>query len=243
MTALYDRIGTGYSACRRADPRIAARIEAALGHARTVVNVGAGTGSYEPGGREVTAVEPSAEMIRQRPPGSAPAIQASAEDLPFADDSFDAAMAVLTVHHWRDPRKGLAELRRVSRGPVVVLTFEHRHPGAWIGDYLPALRELDAGQTLPFEVYAEVLGDLAIEVVPVPHDCVDGFLYAHWRRPEAYLDPVVRAGSSSFRVLSGLDEGLERLADDLASGEWERRYGNLLALDEFDAGYRLVIGS
>ena len=243
MSALYDRIGTGYSLVRQPDPRIAAQIDAALGMAKTVVNVGAGAGSYEPAGRQVTAVEPSAEMIRQRPPGAAPAVQASAEALPFADDSFDAAMAILTVHHWRDQPRGLAEMRRVARGPVVVLTFEHGHPGTWLGDYLPQLREHDARQTLPFEEYPRRLGEIEVTPVPVPHDCIDGFLYAFWRRPEAYLDPAVRAGSSSFRVLPGLDAGLSRLAADLAGGEWERRYGHLLALDEFDAGYRLVVGS
>ena len=243
MSALYDRIGSGYSQVRRSDPRIAAQIDAALGGAETVVNVGAGAGSYEPAGRQVTAVEPSAEMIRQRPPGAVPAIRASAEALPFADDSFDAAMAVLTVHHWSDQRRGLAELRRVAHGPVVVLTFEHGHPGTWLGDYLPQLRKHDAGQTLPFEEYRRELGEIEVTPVPVPHDCIDGFLYAFWRRPEAYLDPAVRAGSSSFRVLPGLDAGLQRLADDLASGAWDRRYGHLRRWDEFDAGYRLVVTS
>jgi SAM-dependent methyltransferase len=241
VSALYDRIGTGYSLVRQPDPRIAARIDAALGKAKTVVNVGAGAGSYEPAGRQVTAVEPSAEMIRQRSPGAAPAVRASAEALPFADDSFEAAMAILTVHHWSDQPRGLAEMRRVARGPVVVLTFAHGHPGTWLGDYLPQLREHDAGQTLPFEEYSRRLGEIEVTPVPVPHDCIDGFLYAYWRRPEAYLDPAVRAGSSSFRVLPGLDAGLSRLAADLASGEWERRYGHLLALEEFDAGYRLVV--
>jgi len=241
MTALYDRIGTGYSAARRPDPRIAARIEAALGDARTVVNVGAGTGSYEPAGCEVTAVEPSAEMISQRPAGAARAFRASAEDLPFPDDAFDAAMAVLTVHHWQDQRKGLSELRRVSRGPVVVLTFEQGHPGTWLGEYLPEIMTLDAILTMPFEVYSDLLGDVTVAPLPIPHDCVDGFLYAFWRRPEAYLDPIVRSGISTFHLLDGLDPGLQRLADDLASGEWDRRYGHLRQWDEFDAGYRLVV--
>ena len=239
--ALYDRIGTGYSAVRRADPRIAALIDAALGEARTVVNVGAGTGSYEPAGRQVTAIEPSAEMIRQRPAHAAPAVQASAEDLPFPDNSFDAAMAVLTVHHWRDQAKGLAELRRVARGRVVVLTFQPGHPGTWLGDYLPGLRELDAKQAPPLGLYRRELGEVTIAPVPIPHDCVDGFLYAFWRRPEAYLDPAIRAGSSSFHVLADVEAGLTRLADDLVSGAWVSRYGHLLELEEYDAGYRLVV--
>jgi SAM-dependent methyltransferase len=241
MSALYDRIGSGYSVLRRSDPRIAARIDAALGDARTVVNVGAGAGSYEPAGREVMAVEPSSEMIAQRPAGAAPAIRACAEALPFPADAFDAAMAVLTVHHWSDQPRGLAELRRVARGPVVVLTFEPGHPGTWLGDYLPQLRELDAQQTLSFDEYRRQLGEIEVSPVPIPHDCIDGFLYAFWRRPEAYLDPQVRVGSSSFHVLADLDKGLGRLADDLATGAWAWRYGHLLELNEYDAGYRLVV--
>ncbi|WP_305095978.1 class I SAM-dependent methyltransferase [Croceibacterium aestuarii] len=238
---LYDRIGLDYANLRKPDPRIAARIEAALGDAKTIVNVGAGTGSYEPTRREVTAVEPSAAMIAQRPAGSAPVVQARAEALPFPDDSFDAAMAVLTVHHWTDPLQGLREMRRVARGPVAVLTFEQGHPGTWLGDYLPEIRALDAGQTIPFEDYRRALGEIDVQTVPIPHDCSDGFLYAYWRRPEAYLDPQVRSGSSTFHVLTGLEPGLARLTDDLASGAWRRRYGDLLTLDEFDAGYRLVV--
>lgn len=240
---LYDRIGTGYSALRRTDPRIAARIEAALGDARTVINVGAGAGSYEPAGREVTAVEPSGEMIAQRPVGAAPAVQASAEHLPFPTDASDAAMAVLTVHHWAHKARGLSEMRRVARGRVVILTFDPAHPGTWLGDYLPELRALDARQMPPIDDYARWIGDVMVSPVPIPHDCLDGFLYAFWRRPEAYLDPAVRTGSSSFRLLGGLDAGLHRLADDLANGAWDRRYGHLRELEEFDAGYRLIVST
>lgn len=240
---LYDRIGTGYSAQRRTDPRIAARIEAALGDARMVINVGAGAGSYEPAGRKVTAVEPSGEMIAQRPAGAAPAVQASAEHLPFPTDAFDAAMAVLTVHHWTHKADGLREMRRVARGRVVILTFDPAHSGTWLGDYLPELRALDARQMPPMDDYARWLCDVMVSPVPIPHDCRDGFLHAFWRRPEAYLDPAVRAGSSSFRLLAGLDAGLRRLADDLASGAWDRRYGHLRELEEFDAGYRLVVAT
>jgi SAM-dependent methyltransferase len=243
VTALYDRIGEGYAAARRGDPRLAAIIERALGAAERVVNVGAGTGNYEPSGRQVTAVEPSAEMIRQRPPGAAPVVQASAEALPFADDSFDAAMATLTVHHWSDQRQGLAEMRRVATGPVVVLTFEPGHPGTWLGDYLPAIRALDATQAPPLALYREALGPIDVMPVPIPHDCADGFLYAYWRRPEAYLNPAVRAASSTFHVLPDLDAGLAKLAEDLASGAWHARYGDVLEQDAYDAGYRLVVAS
>lgn len=241
MSTNYDRIGTGYSATRSADPRIAARIEAALGDARSVINVGAGSGSYEPADRAVTAVEPSATMIAQRPAGSAPVIQASAEALPFPDRQFDAAMAILTVHHWSDQRQGLRELRRVARGPVAILTFDPAHPGCWLGDYLPELRALDREQMPPLDLYREVLGQVSIVPVRIPADCRDGFLYAWWRRPEAYLDPAIRAGMSSFRRLDGLDGGLARLARDLASGAWQRDNAALLNLAEYDCGYRLVI--
>jgi len=240
MTALYDTIGVDYANLRRPDPRIAAMIEAALGPAQTVVNVGAGAGSYEPAGRDVTAVEPSLEMIRQRPPGAARAIQSSAEALPFADASFDAAMAVLTVHHWSDKAKGMAELRRVSRGPVVVLTFDPAHR-PWLTDYLPQLAALDEAQMPAMSDYARWLGPVSIVPVPIPHDCIDGFLYAWWRRPEAYFDPRIRAGSSSFWALGDVAEGLERLRSDLASGEWDRRYPGLRDADSYDAGYRLVV--
>lgn len=240
MTALYDTIGLNYQDLRRPDPRIAAVIDAALGNARTVVNVGAGTGSYEPAHRQVTAVEPSAAMITKRAPGAAKAVQASADDLPFADDAFDAAMAVLTIHHWPDKSAGLRELRRVTRGPIVLLTFD---PASrpWLTDYLPELATLDEANMPAMSDYARWLGPVSIAPVPVPHDCSDGFLYAYWRRPAAYLDPVIRSGSSSFWALPNLDEGLNRLEADLRSGAWQARHAELLDAETYDAGYRLVI--
>lgn len=240
MAAKYDSIGVNYAELRRPDPRIAAAIHAALGPAQTVLNVGAGTGSYEPGDRQVTAVEPSVEMIRKRPPGAAPAVRASAEALPFADRSFDAAMAILTLHHWRDIAAGLGEMRRVTRGPVVLLTFD---PTArpWPTDYLPQLAALDERQFPAMDAYAGWLGPVSIAPVQIPHDCTDGFLYAWWRRPHAYLDPHIRSGSSSFWALDDVDAGLERLRADLASGAWERRHAGLLDLASYDAGYRLVV--
>lgn len=240
MPALYDRIGTSYASLRKPDPRIARQINDALGEAQTVLNVGAGTGSYEPVDRAVTAVEPSIEMIRKRPPDAASVLQALAENLPFEDKAFDAAMAILTVHHWADQAAGLRELRRVTRGPIVILTFD---PAArpWLTDYLPELSALDEEAMPRMSDYARFLGDVEVRPVLVPHDCTDGFLYAYWRRPEAYLDPAIRAGSSSFWKLDNLEAGLGRLADDLASGAWARRYAALLDADSYDAGYRLVI--
>lgn len=232
-----------YADLRKPDPRIAAHIWRSLGEARTVLNVGAGTGSYEPADREVTAIEPSLEMIRQRPPGAAPATRGGAEALPFPDRSFDAAMAVLTVHHWCDKGRGLQEMRRVSRGPVVLLTFDPTHGENWLLDYFPGLATLDDEQMPPLYEYERHLGAVEIFPVPVPHDCSDGFLYAYWRRPVAYLDPRIRKGMSSFWALGDIDHGLDRLAHDLDSGEWARRYGTLLERDEIDAGYRLVVSA
>jgi SAM-dependent methyltransferase len=205
-----------------------------------VLNVGAGTGSYEPADRQLTALEPSREMIRQRPAAAAPAIQGRAETLPFPNRSFDAAMAVLTVHHWTDKGRGLREMRRVSKGPVVLLTFDPAYRDNWLLDYFPGLAALDDEQMPQLSEYARHLGPVEVCLVPVPHDCSDGFLYAYWRRPAAYLDPRIRSGMSSFWALGAVDQGLARLAADLSSGEWERRYGALLQRDAIDAGYRLV---
>lgn len=239
MPAIYDIIGINYADLRRPDPCIALAIAGALGPAETVLNVGAGTGSYEPVGRRVTAVEPSREMIRQRAADAAPAIQASAEELPFDDNSFDAAMAVLTVHHWTDKGRGLREMRRVTRGPVVLLTFDPAFRSAWLADYLPDLVALDATQMPAMADYEKALGPVRVVPVPVPFDCTDGFLYAYWRRPAAYLDPRIRAGISSFWTIRA-EEGLRRLEEDLASGAWEERHAELLGLEELDLGYRMV---
>jgi SAM-dependent methyltransferase len=241
----YDASRAAYAATRRADPRLAAAIEAALGDARTVLNVGAGAGSYESADREVIAVEPSATMRAQRPPGAPEAIAAEAESLPFADASVDAATAVLTVHHWRDPERGLRELRRVARGPVVVLTFDPDQVGAFwlVRDYLPEVGELDRARFPPIADLVAALGGGAVERVPIPHDCRDGFLGAFWRRPERYLEPAVRPGISTFGELDPqvLERALTRLRDDLDSGRWRRRYGGLLSREELDLGYRLVV--
>ena len=240
---LYDRIGSGYTTTRREDPRIARAIHAALGDARSVLNVGAGTGSYEPRDRAVVAVEPSAVMIAQRPPGAAPVVRASAESLPFPDDSFDAAMAVLSDHHWADRAGGLRELRRVARERTVVFTWDQSLADAFwlIRDYLPAFKRLPG---MPIEDVARSLGGARVEPVPVPWDCVDGFFHAFWRRPEAYLDPRVRAGTSVFARLDDRDvaEMVRRLRADLESGVWEQRNAGLRALDELDCGHRLVVG-
>jgi len=240
MPASYDTIGINYSDLRKPDRRIEAVIGKALGSAKTVLNVGAGAGSYEPRDRQVTAIEPSMEMIGQRRKGSAPAIQGYAEDLPFDDNSFDASMAILTVHHWADKEKGLSELLRVTRGPVVLLTFDPSYRGIWLTDYFPELVTLDEGQMPRMTDYEHWLGPLEIADVPIPHDCTDGFLYAYWRRPGAYLDPRIRSGMSSFWAIDNVSTGLEKLESDLDTGAWAQLYSHLLDLDVCDLGYRLV---
>lgn len=240
MAARYDLIGINYAELRRPDPRIAATLSRALGSARTVLNVGAGTGSYEPPDRWVTAVEPSIEMIRKRKASATPVIQARADRLAFRDRAFDAAMAILTVHHWPDKEAGLREIRRVTRGPIVLLTFDPAQR-PWPTDYFPALIDLDEAQMPKMADYSRWLGTVSVEPLPIPHDCTDGFLYAYWRRPEAYLDARISSGSSSFWSIGGLEAGLACLARDLESGEWDRRYGHLRRQSDHDAGYRLVI--
>jgi SAM-dependent methyltransferase len=242
----YDASRAAYTATRRADPRIAAAIERALGDARTVLNVGAGAGSYESPEREVTAVEPSPTMRAQRPADAPEAVDARAEELPFDNDSFEAATAILTVHHWADPARGLRELRRVARGRVVVLTFDpHEVDSFWlVRDYLPEIGAIDRARIPTIPAVVEGLGGEAdIERVPIPHDCRDGFLGAFWRRPERYLEPAARPGISSFGELDRdvLERALERLRNDVDSGAWRRRYGGLLSREELDIGYRLVV--
>jgi SAM-dependent methyltransferase len=239
----YESHGRGYARQRRADPRIAARIEAALGDARTVVNVGAGAGSYEPRDRWVLAVEPSATMRAQRAPDAAPCLAGSAESLPLDDDSVDAAMACVTVHHWRDRAAGLAELRRVARGPVVVFTFDLAGLIGWQRDYFrePIVLEQPRFGT-PEEIAAELGGTTRIESIPTPADCADGFFEAFWNRPEAMLDPIVRASQSIWELLEpGAEERIfERLGADLASGRWDEEHGAVRALTDYEGALRLI---
>jgi SAM-dependent methyltransferase len=248
-SALYDRIGRHYTDTRREDPRIARAIVHALGDARSVLNVGAGSGSYEPRDHEVVAVEPSQVMIAQRPPGAAPVVQATAEALPFDDNSFDAAMVVLSDHHWHDRARALCELGRVARRRVLLFNADPaRAEEFWLTrDYLPGFLRLiperyrrRGAWTDEFE---DVFGHAHTHPVVIPHDCHDGFYGAYWRRPEAYLDPSVREGISVFARLSKpeIDRALTRLRQDLDSGAWRARHAGLLALDELDLGYYIVI--
>ena len=245
MHPVYDRIGRRYAAYRRPDERIAAQIEAALGTAKRVLDVGAGTGSYEVGSRMYVAVEPSTVMLGQRARDAGPAVRGAAEQLPFEDRSFDAAMAILTIHHWRDAALGIAEMRRTTDGPIVILTWDAEHfaDTFWlVGEYLPEV----AMHELPLTTLRRVrdlLGPCRVESVLVPHDCRDGFFAAYWRRPEMYLDEGARASISALALLEpGVVERMVReLRADLDSGRWHQRHRDLLERDEYDAGYRLVV--
>ena len=238
---LYDAIGDGYSGARRTEPRIARSIWKALGSATRILNVGAGTGSYEPPDRCVIALEPSATMRAQRPAGAAPCVAGIAESLPFADQSFDAAMAILSDQHWQHPVRGLREMQRVARRVVVFQWDDRFMPDYWlVRDYLPEVLDLLARPTL--EERARTLG-ARMEPVLIPWDCVDGFFHAYWRRPEAYLNEAVRRGSSPWARVGrqAEDRAVRRLREDLESGQWQVRNRHLLEMDEADLGARLLV--
>lgn len=242
----YGLIGRGYSQYRQPEPAFAAAIRAALGDARTLVNVGAGAGSYEPTHLEVTAVEPSPAMRAQRPAGAAPVVDAVAEDLPFADHAFDAALASFTVHQWRDLRAGLREARRVSRGPVVILTCD---PAAlqrsWLMNYAPDVIATEARRYPPIAELASGLGGaVSVQQLPIPLGCADGFSEAYYGRPEALLDPGARRANSawSFVGQEAVDRFERTLRADLASGRWDHRYGHLRTQRTYDGSLRLVVG-
>ena len=243
----YDKIGIGYRAYRRPDARIAAHILHAIGAVESILNIGAGAGSYEPSSQRVIAVEPSATMIRQRPAGSAPCVQAVAEALPFQDRSFDAAMAVLTVQHWSRMTDGLRELRRVTAGRIVILTWDPEfNEQFWLTrDYLPEILELDRARFPKLATLEQQLGPLQMERLFIPGDCTDGFRSAYWKRPQAYLDRQVQRSISSFAQLDAevVERATSKLAEDLASGEWARRNRELESCDALDVGYRILISS
>lgn len=247
MVTRYDAIGHGYARQRREDPRLRESIHAALGAARSVVNVGAGAGSYEPRDRYVVAVEPSDVMAAQRPRELAPALRASAGELPLRDGSVDAAMAILTIHHWDDEREcGLRELRRVARGPVVILTYDARVSSCLrlVADYLPELRALDESIfPTPESLSAALGGQVTVTPIPIARDFTDWMLGAMWAHPERVLDADARASTSGFaRLAPGIVQRVVReVQRDLDDGSWDRRHGHLRTLAEYDAGLRLVV--
>ncbi len=240
----YNKLGHTYSRFRQEDPRLAERIHRALGDAQTVLNVGAGTGAYEPSDRWVLAVEPSAVMRANRPSGSPPAIDARAEALPFDDGAVDAAMACATIHHWQPAEAGLAEMRRVARGPVVIFTLELECVPDWQREYLA---EGIASQQSLFPTIDRVTtalgGEIHVERIPTPGDCVDGFFEAYWRRPEALLNPAVRASQSVWSAVEPEVEErmVRRLAEGLASGRWDADYGHLREQTDYDGSVRLIV--
>jgi len=238
----YDAIGRSYSRRRQPDPRLAARIEEWIGRDSNVLNVGAGTGSYEPVRSGVVAVDPSAVMLSQRAPSAAPAVRAVAESLPFQDQAFDVVLAILTVHHWNDQRRGLEECARVARDRVVILTWDPGAEGFWlVRDYFPEILAIDRRIFPSMELLSAVFGQIDVQPLAIPGDCVDGFLGAYWQRPEAYLDEEVRGGISAFGRLASINAGLQRLKRDLTSGNWERRNAELRCRVNLDVGYRLVV--
>lgn len=240
----YDVIGRAYSRARREDPYIARQIHDALGSTGSVVNIGAGTGNYEPTDRDVVAVEPSMEMIAQRTGRSAPALRAVAEALPFRDRSFDVALAVITLHHWNDPVSGLREMARVARRQVVVFFEPSQTQNFWAFDYFPTSTGLPTVQDPPGErMLTEHLDLREIRTVLVPRDCIDGFGVAFWARPEALLDPEIQAGMSWLAMLPAAERarGTAQLRSDLDSGEWDRRHGHLRNESSFDGGYRIAL--
>lgn len=241
----YESRGGAYAEHRRADSRIEAMVHAALGDARTVINVGAGAGSYEPADRYVVAVEPSARMRSQRPAHGVPAIDATAESLPFDDHVFDAGMAMVTVHQWSDAASGLRELRRVTAGPVVILTFDGAALGEfWLADYVPELIAAERLRYQPLEWIGEQLGGSTdIRPVPVPIDCSDGFAEAFYARPERFLEPEVRAAQSAWGFVPDDAEtrAIAQLAADLADGTWHRRYGHLPEQPSYLGSLRLLV--
>ena len=244
LTPKYDVIGRGYTTNRRPDPRWAALIESRLGDARRVVNVGAGTGSYEPTGREVVAVEPSSVMVAQRTPGAAPAVRGSGDALPIRTGGADAAMAILTIHHWGDWRRGLAELCRVAPRRLI-LTIDHQvHARFWLlADYLPDVAASVRTTRPALDDITDALRVAETIDLPLPPDLVDGVLGSQWCNPEAYLDPMVRANTSPLALAdpAHVSAGIARLEHDLASGAWHARHGHLLQRPDYDLGYRLLV--
>lgn len=240
---LYDKIGTRYSQYRKPDSRIEAAILREIGDRQRILNLGAGAGAYEPADRDVVALEPSAVMISQRSANTAPVVQGQAECLPFKDNSFDIALAILTIHHWSDLEKGLHEALRVAQKKLVLLTWIGFVEDFWLVDYLPQIKEIDAQLFPSIAGLEQILGPVRVVPIPIPYDCTDGFLCAYWRRPHFYLDETARSAISTFARIKNIQEGLRRLEKDLESGLWQNRYQRLLNKMSMDFGYRLLVSA
>ena len=241
MSINYDLLAPDYQQYRIPDARIAARINHHIPPGSKVLNVGAGQGSYEPAYCNVTAIEPSREMISRRPPASAPAIEGCAENLPFEDNSFDIALAILTIHHWLDVQKGVRELARVARSKVVILTWNGNYGDFWLPDYIPQIVTADTGLFPTTDRLSEWLGGaISEEIVSIPHDCTDGMMCAYWRRPEMYLNATARLAISTFSKLGDTGAELDCLRSDIISGRWHQKYQALLGRQSLECGYTLI---
>ena len=241
MNPLYDKIGTRYSQYRKPDKRIAAAIFKEVGSLQRILNLGAGIGAYEPEDRDVVALEPSQVMISQRTANGPAAVQGQAESLPFKDNTFDIAMAILTIHHWVDIKKGLHEALRVARNRLVLLTWVGFVEDFWLTDYLPQIKDIDEPLFPSIEQLEKILGAVRVLSLPIPYDCTDGFLCAYWRRPHLYLNKAARSAISTFSRIKDIREGLQNLEKDLKSGLWHKRYQCLLNKESMDFGYRIVV--
>ena len=243
VSPLYDRIGVQYSQYRKPDIRIGAALMRAIGDRQKILNLGAGVGAYEPLDRDVVALEPSRVMISQRPRNIAPVVQGQAERLPFKDNAFDICMAILTLHHWSDIEAGLKEAIRVARKRLLLLTWIGFTEEFWLVDYLPQIKKIDAPLFPSIDQLEEIIGPVRVVPVPIRHDCTDGFLCAYWRRPHLYLDARARRAISTFSRMTNFRDGLHRLNKDLKSGQWHKRYHDLLKKDSMDYGYRIVVSA
>lgn len=241
MSVNYDKLAESYRSYRKPDPRIAERILFHIDDSRRILNVGAGIGSYEPEDREIVAVEPSHEMISQRKCSKAISIQGAAEYLPFKDNTFDISMAILTMHHWADLPSGLKEMVRVSTDKIILFTWIGYGNEFWLENYIPEIVGVDYELFPTLEELDRILGGVSVETIEIPHDCSDGFMCAYWRRPEAYLDPNIRKAISTFSRIPDVQNGLDRLQDEIDSGEWRKKHARLLEKESLDLGYRLVI--
>ena len=237
----YDKIAKQYQSFRKPDKRIASRISKHTKGTQKVINVGAGTGAYEPTHCDIIAIEPSQEMIAKRKVTPATIIQGVAENLPFDDNEFDVAMGILTIHHWSDIPQGLGEMLRVSKQKVVLLTWIDDSPKFWLEDYFPEMRVIDKALFPTLDELDQLMGGISSEVVEVPSDCTDGFMCAYWKRPDAYLSAGVRAAISTFARMKNVEAGLAQLSCDISSGKWYRKQEHLLSKDSLDLGYRLVV--
>lgn len=237
----YDKLAAPYRIYRKPDPTIAARINAHVRGAQSVLNIGAGTGSYEPEDCKVVAIEPSYEMISARKTAKAALVQGFAEDLPFKDNAFALSMAILTVNHWSGVTPGIQEMLRVSRDKILIFTWIGYGGNFWLEEYIPEIRNFDEKQFPTMAALEQLLGNISVETIEIPHDCTDGFMGAYWRRPEAYLDPDARKAISTFSRISDYQEGIDRLQGDINSGVWNKRHSHLFEKQSLDLGYRLVV--